>query len=47
MTAENEYGTAIPTNGTIEDGNIVINIEVDDNEVLGSDPIDLVFEPVA
>lgn len=47
MTAENEYGTAIPTNGTIEDGNIVINIEVDDNEVLGSDPIDLVFESVA
>jgi hypothetical protein len=47
MTAENEYGTALPTSGTIEDGNIIIEVDVNDNEVLGSDSIELVFEPAA
>jgi|GEM_PF-3177311 len=47
MTAENEYGTALPTAGTFEDGNIIIDVDVNDNEVLGSDSIELVFEPVA
>ena len=47
MTAENEYGTALPTSGTIEDGNIIIEVDVNDDEVLGSDSIELVFEPAA
>ena len=47
MTAENEYGTALPTSGTIENGNIIIEVDVNDDEVLGSDSIELVFEPAA
>jgi hypothetical protein len=47
MAAENEYGTALPTSGTVEDGNIIIEVDVNDDDVLGSDSIELVFEPAA
>ena len=37
---------AVPSVGTIENGNIIINIETD-NATLGTDSFDLVFEPVS
>ena len=47
LIADDPEDGTIPTSGTIEDGNIVIEIEVNDNDIIEEDSIDLVFVPVA
>ena len=47
LIADDPDDGTIPTSGTIEDGNIVIEIEVNDNDIIEEDSIDLVFVPVA